>query len=255
MKLICRLSAIAMVFILLTCTVAGAWYCSQCGAAGSGNFCSNCGAPGSGGSSRPANPNEPYNMGIPNLNGVVYGKDAMNMVVFWVQTQLKATGAYYQGEQWDITGSLGDQTMEEIKSFMRARGHWFHNGKIDQSVIDELVEYLNFSPVPVYVGGYYDKMNSIMYGGSAGSMDVIYSNLRDMVPHVTTGARWVQVCLSTLGYYNSSIDGKYGEGTDRAVRAFQKAYGFQERDYVTLGVARAMIEACYQRGRIPNNLP
>lgn len=246
-----RILFLSLAILFAFSTVASALYCSNCGAAANGNFCSNCGAPiGSG-----DNANTPYDMGIPDLNGAVYGKETMNMVVVWVQTQLKATGIYYQGDRWDITGSLGDQTMQEIKSFMQARGYRNHSGVINQAVIDELASYLGYNVVPVYVGGYYDKMDSIMYGGSSGSMDKIYSNLRDMVPRTTTGARWVQICLSTLGYYNGPIDGKYGEATDRAVKAFQADYGFEPRDYVTLGVARAMIEACYSRGYTLNNLP
>lgn len=251
MKFVQRILIFALVLTFALPAIASAWYCSNCGAAGSGNFCSICGTRYGG----LFDANTPYDMGIPNLNGVIYGKESMNMVVFWVQTQLKATGIYYQGEIWDVTGSLGDETMKEIKAFMRARGYGNHSGAIDQAVIDELAAYLNYNTVPVYVGGYYEKMSSIMYGGSAGSMDKINSNLKDMVPRVTVGARWVQICLSTLGFYNSTIDGKYGEGTDRAVKAFQAAYGFQTRDYVTLGVARAMIEACYNRGYSLNMLP
>lgn len=255
MKFIQRTLSLSLMFIILLCSIASAVFCSNCGASGSGNFCSICGSRLAGGDSSFYDPDAPHDMGIPQLNGAVYRQDAMNMVVFWVQTQLKATGIYYQGDIWDVTGSLGDETMRQIKSFMNARGYRNHNGTINQTVIDELAAYLNYNTVPVYVGGYYDKMNSIMRGGSTGSMDKIVCNLRDNIPHVTTGARWVQICLSNLGYYNSTIDGKYGEGTDRAIRAFQSAYGFQERDYVTLGVARAMIEACYQQGCLPYNLP
>lgn len=193
-----------------------------------------------------------YDMGAPRLYGRVYYQDEMNMDVFWVQTQLKATGRYYQGGQWDVTGSLGDHTMSEIRAFMRDRGYYGHSGCVDQQVVDELVNYLGGRVQPVYVGGFYDKMNSIMWGNS---MDKIVSNLRDMVPRSTVGALWVQTCLYKLGYYNSSLDGKYGEGTERAVKAFQRDYGFEQRDYVTLGVARAMLEACYNRGMYLNDLP
>lgn len=252
MKHLRRIIVFALIFMLALSTMASAWYCSACGAAGSGNFCSQCGNP-----YRPpvSNTNTPYDMGIPNLNGAVYRKESMNMAVLWVQTQLKATGMYYQGEAWDVTGSLGSETMKEIKSFMNARGYWNHSGVVNQDVIDELAAYLNYNTVPVYVGGYYEKMSSIMYGGSTGSMEKIYSNLIDMVPRTTIGARWIQACLRTLGYYNGTIDGKYGEGTDRAVKAFQAAYGFQQRNYVTLGVARAMVEACYNRGYSLDMLP
>ena len=196
-----------------------------------------------------------YDMGVPNIGSRVYRGEEMNMAIFWVQTQLKATGSWYQGDQWDCTGRLGDHTMSEIRFFMRSRGYSSHSGQVDQTVINELASFLGGRMVPVYVGGIYDSMNSIMRGGSSGSMDVIYSNLIDMVPHVTTGARWVQTCLKTLGYYNGSVDGMYGEGTDRAVKAFQADYGWERRDYVTLGVARAMLEAYASRGGNLNALP
>ena len=196
-----------------------------------------------------------YDMGIPSIGSRVYRSDEMNMTVFWVQTQMKATGVWYQGENWDCTGRMGEHTMSEIRSFMRSRGYSNHSGQVDQSVINELVSYLGSRVRPVMVGGYYNYMGSIMNGGSTGSMNVIWSNLIDNVPHVTVGARWIQVCLKRLGYYNSSIDGKYGEGTERAVMAFQQDYGWVQRNYVTLGVARAMLEAYYARGGSLYDLP
>ena len=197
----------------------------------------------------------PYDMGIPQLNGRRYTDGDMNMAVFWVQVQMKATGRFYQEEQWDCTGNLGSHTMHEVASFMRSRGYGSHSGRVDQNVVNELASYLGGRVQPVYVGGFYDAMGAIMTGGSTGSMTSIVSNLRDMVPRETVGARWVQVCLRHLGYYTSGIDGKYGEGTERAVKAFQRDYGFEQRDYVTLGVARAMIEAFYHAGGDLYSLP
>lgn len=196
-----------------------------------------------------------FDMGIPNLNGRRYTEGDMNMVIFWVQVQMKESGQWYQGEQWDCTGNLGDHTMREIASFMKSRGYSKHSGYVDQNVVNELANYLGYCVQPVFVGGFYEAMGAIMSGGSGGSMRSIVSNLRDMVPRETVGARWVQVCLKHLGYYNSIIDGKYGEGTEQAVKAFQHAYGFEERDYVSLGVARAMIEAYYYAGGDLNKLP
>ena len=98
--------------------------------------------------------------------------------------------------------------------------------------------------VPVYIGGFYSHMDSIMNGDHTGSMQPIISNLRDMVPHETVGARWVQCCLKKLGYYAGIIDGKYGEATETAVKEFQRSNGFEERDYVTLGVARSILCKC-----------
>lgn len=197
----------------------------------------------------------PYDMGIPYLYGRQYTENDMNMDVYWVQVQMKATGCWYQGEIWDCTGNLGDHTMKEIASFMRSRGYPDHTGYVDQNVINELVEYLGNDIQPVYVGAFYDAMDAIMTGGSTGSMQQIVSNLRDMVPRETIGARWVQVCLKHLGYYTSVVDGKFGESTELAVKDFQRAYSFEERDYVSLGVARAMLEAYYYAGGNLNNLP
>ncbi len=188
-----------------------------------------------------------YDMGVPYLYGRSYGPDQMNIYILWVQTQLKAAG-YYQGSHWDITGHLGDQTRSEIQRFMRSRGYYSHNGYVDQSVVDELAQALAGRTVPVYIGGYYDYMAPLYYDVSICGMTRLVSNMRDNIPHVTEGARWVQVVLSRLGYYTMGIDSKYGLGTENAVKAFQRAYGFEERDYVTLGVARAMMEAYYQSG-------
>ena len=197
----------------------------------------------------------PYDMGIPKLNGRRYTEGDMNMAVYWVQIQLKATGRWYQGEQWDCTGNLGDHTMQEIASFMKSRGYSGHTGYVDQNVVNELASWLGYYVQPVYVGGFYDAMGAIMTGGSTGSMQPIVSNLRDMIPRETVEARWIQVCLKHLGYYKFSIDGRYGEETEQAVMSFQRDYGFEERDYVSLGVARAMIEAYYYAGGDLNKLP
>ena len=61
-------------------------------------------------------------MGVPQIGSRVYRSGDMNMTIFWVQTQLKATGRWYQGDNWDCTGNLGDHTISEIKAFMRNQG-------------------------------------------------------------------------------------------------------------------------------------
>ena len=254
MKTFLRLTTILLAFVLvIPCAAASgdSWYCYTCRTYRDTPYCPICGT------RRPYSPYnyEPYDMGIPNLHGRTIFRDQMNLAVYWVQTQLKATGIYYQGEIWDVTGNLGDHTMTEIASFMQSRGYHGHSGVVDQTVINELATYMGRRLVPVYVGGFYEYMDSIMVGGHTGSMQPIISNLRDMVPHVTAGARWVQCCLKKIGYYNGPIDGKYGEGTENAVKAFQKAHRFQERDYVTLGVARAMLEQCYYSGCPMTDLP
>lgn len=253
-----RWIVIALLTVLAVSMTAGAiadgcwWYCYTCRTYRDTRYCPDCGAkspfPAPVQEVYPYMSDEPYEMGIPDLNRQVIRKDQMNLAVFWVQTQLKATGVYYQGEIWDVTGNLGDHTMQEVSSFMQSRGYHSHSGQIDQNVINELCQYLGDRIVPVYVGGFYSRMDNIMNGDHTGSMQPIISNLRDMIPHVTVGARWVQCCLKKLGYYTGIIDGKYGEATEKAVMEFQKANSFEERDYVTLGVARTMLEQCYYSG-------
>jgi len=233
------------------------WYCPKCGIAlnAEDNFCPKDGTPRPNLANQTVNTNQVYDIGKPDLHGQSYGLNQMNLAVFWVQVQLKATGIYYQEEIWDETGNLGDHTMQEVAAFMQSRGYRGHTGRVDQTVIDELVLYLGDRVVPVYAGGFYSHMDTIMTGGHTGSMQQIVSNMRDNVAHVTIGARWVQCCLKKLGFYKGSIDGMYGEGTEKAVKAFQKAYGFEQRDYVSLGVARAMLEACHNMGFDLNDLP
>lgn len=133
--------------------------------------------------------NAPYDMGIPYLNGAVYRENSMNVYVYWVQVQMKQTGLYYQGSKWDETGNLGDHTMDEIRKFMRSQGYSGHSGCVDQTVIDALASYLGSGRAPVYMGGHYDKMNSILNDPQTQDMDAVVSNLRDGVPRVTKGAR------------------------------------------------------------------
>ena len=203
----------------------------------------------------PAAPERIHDMGVPQIGNMVFREDTMNMVVFWVQTQLKATGIWYQGSQYHVTGYLGRATMQEIRNFMSYTGYPGHGGSIDQTVIDELEAFLGDGIVPVYVGGFYSKMDSLMYRDAYGTMPPIVSNMRDNIAHLTVGAQWVQTILKHLGYYSKRIDGMYGEETEKAVMRYQRATGFTDRDCVYLGVARKMLEDYYYSGGDLSRLP
>lgn len=256
LRILTTISLLAAFLLSQACADEGIWYCPNCNAYRTSQYCPDCGLDRSAVTDSYGGEDDVFfDIGIPDLRGQVLRQDQMHFAVYWVQVQLKATGIYYQGEIWDETGNLGDHTMQEIASFMQSRGYGGHSGQVDQTVIDELAEYLGYRLVPVFADGFYRHMDSIMTGGNTGSMQRINSNLPDMVPRVTVGARWVQCCLKKLGYYRGPIDGKYGEATENAVKAFQKDAGFEQRDYVTLGVARAMLERCYYSGCRLDDLP
>ena len=189
----------------------------------------------------------PWVLMHPELQEPFIGRDRMNLYVYWVQVRLKATGRWYQGDEWDCTGNLGSHTMTEISAFMRSNARMDHDGTVDDTVIGLLADVQG---VPeVLVGGFYDRLNILTGGDRYGDMTrVDRSSPRDAV-------KWVQICLKGLGYYNSAIDGKFGSGTLRALHAFQKKYGWLERDHVSYGVARDLLERYVAAGGDPDELP
>ena len=190
---------------------------------------------------------DPWILAHPDLGDIRIGRDRMNLYVYWVQVRLKATGRWYQGEEWDCTGNLGSHTMSEISAFMRAAAAIDHDGSVDQFVIDALADVPGAPEVRV--GGFYDRLNTLTGGDRYGDMTRVDRNSpRDAV-------KWVQICLKHLGYYTSSIDGDFGPGTLRALHAFQKQYGWVERDSVSYGVARDLLERYAAAGGDMDALP
>ena len=182
---------------------------------------------------------DPYMMQTPEIGDIAFSADMMNMVIFWAQSQLKATGTWDPGE---VSGCLDEGTMTAIRAFMDANGRPGHSGEVDQAVIDTLAAYMGNGLVQVPAGGYYNYMSVLFTVDPYGTMSFVVSNLRDEVEQETVEARWVQIVLRELGYYTGETGGQYGEVTQDAVNRFQRDHGFQERDYVSLGVARAMLE-------------
>ena len=76
--------------------------------------------------------------------GPIHRQSSDRETIRWVQAQLKATGIWYQGDEWRVTGNLGKHTMSEIRSFMQSMGYPYHTGVVDQSVIDALCDYLGY---------------------------------------------------------------------------------------------------------------
>lgn len=189
---------------------------------------------------------DPYDMGVPQIGENVFTLNQMNLVVLWVQTQLKATGAWYQGDQCELSGCLTESTMAAISGFMEANGFSGHAGNVDQNVINTLQACLGNEITPVLTGGFYNYMAAILSGDPYGSMDFIVNYLKNPSERVTVGALWVQTILAKLGYYTGSVDGIFGQRTQEAVTRFRRNNGFVQTDTVSLGVARTMIEQYYR---------
>lgn len=253
------LCALCLVPSLSLAATPQSWYCPNCNMYVFGNYCYNCGLPFTynpeGGYTDDDPPYykewEIYDMGVPQLRSTRFGKDSHNLYVLWVQVQMKATGLYYQGEEWDETGVLGDHTRSEIRRMMADWGYEGHDGSVDKDVILVICNILDGNFQPVYVNGFYNKMYTLTSGTRYGSMRYV----RNDTGAYTVGTEWVQRCLSKLGYYHHAIDGEFGQETINAVKAFQRDHNFQQRPYVSMGVARRMLEECVARNIPIDDLP
>jgi peptidoglycan hydrolase-like protein with peptidoglycan-binding domain len=75
-----------------------------------------------------------------------------------------------------------------------------------------------------------------------------YESLKKEYSSIGTAVYGLQLALKTLGYYTSSMDGAYGEYTQKAVKAFQNAYGLEADGYagpVTQKVLYPLATAAY----------
>ena len=170
----------------------------------------------------------------------------MNIDIYWVQVQLKELGYYHN----DLSGLFDSQTNNAIQSFMKSQGMQYSN-TITQEVINTIYDIIGSRRIPVMCGGYYHALDG---------MSIIWSNLNEerygirqkYEAHKFEGAKAVQTCLKALGYYNSTIDKMFGEGTDRAVQQFERDNGFTQKSkghvFVSYGEARKMLELYVARG-------
>ena len=195
-------------------------------------------------------------MGPPQLGGRVISPGEMNLAVLWVQTQLKAL-SFRQGRESGVeaSGLLDDATVRAVRDFMRGRGFSNPSGWIDGTVIAELTGALNGKTVSVPVGGIYRAMDSIIGQGCTGSMAEVAAGREGGTPGVTVIARWAQVCLRYLGYYTGEITGRFDEKTARALEAFEAEDGYTQRDFLTPGTARTLLERYAWAGGSLRELP
>lgn len=94
-----------------------------------------------------------------------------------------------------------------------------------------------YGPTPTPRPSYYSYLPEVPYGGITPSC----GNAKSIM--------WVQQCLRSCGYGELSVDGKWGNQTRNAVRAFREDYGFGSNDsQITYEMACKMLDVFYQRG-------
>ena len=129
----------------------------------------------------------------PSIGSTVYELDARNDVVRWVQNELKATGVWYQGNEWKVTGHLGKGTMREISRFMEYMGYPGQSGAITQKVIDALCQYLG------------DGITSVDYNARASGSN--NSNSTDAGETIRCSCGGIMTCEVFTGGYTSDETG------------------------------------------------
>lgn len=69
----------------------------------------------------------------------------------------------------------------------------------------------------------------------------------------TEKVKTLQTHLKTLGYYNASVDGKFGPVTTKAVKAFQKAYNLKDDGWFGSESCKKMNQAIEAKEKTSNN--
>lgn len=124
-----------------------------------------------------------------------------------VQKRLKALG-YYNGT---IDGDYGNGTKTAVKAFQKRNG-LKESGEVNSATLKKL----NSSDAKKASSSSSSSSGSSSSDGTCRSGDT------------GDAVKKVQRRLKALGYYNSTIDGDYGNGTKKAVKAFQKRNGLRE---------------------------
>ncbi len=126
-----------------------------------------------------------------------------------VQQRLKDLG-YYSGS---VDGDYGNGTKKAVKAFQKAKG-LKQTGNVNSATVEALS------------GGGSSSSSSSSSSSTSSSSSSSSSGLRTCSPGDKGDAvKTLQRKLKDLGYYSSSVDGDYGNGTKTAVKAFQKANG------------------------------
>ena len=151
-----------------------------------------------------------------------------------MQEALKALG-YYKGS---VTGNFGNLTKDAVMAFQRANGlgaDGIAGAKTLAAIASKSSGKSSPSDPPASSGAATTKDLKLNTAGaySVGSKGDTVKNMQQM--------------LRTLGYYDGSVTGSFGNKTKDAVIAFQKAKGLSA-DGIAGAKTLAAIESDYKRG-------
>lgn len=121
-----------------------------------------------------------------------------------LQTSLKSLG-YYSGS---VTGNYGSLTAEAVRKYQKANG----------LTADGIAGTKTLAALS-------GSSTSSSFSGSASSGSVSTSTALKPGTKGSSDVKSLQTTLKSLGYYNGSITGNYGDLTTEAVRKYQKANG------------------------------
>jgi peptidoglycan hydrolase-like protein with peptidoglycan-binding domain len=168
---------------------------------------------------------------LPDSASSLLSRGSSGEAVTRLQARLAELG-YFQGEP---TGNFGSATEAAVIQFQRAN-RLTDDGVVGAATADAL--YGAFSPAPPPPAQSFAVPSSVAANPNDGIL-----RRGDVGTDVTN----LQQRLSALGYYQGSIDGDFGEGTEAAVLQFQR-----QNNLVPDGIAGPVTLSAINNARLPN---
>ena len=155
--------------------------------------------------------------------------------IFTIQTRLQALGYYTS----TIDGQYGDGTKQAVLNFQNQHG--LHaDGIVGEMTFTLLMSEsaTHFIPKNTKTPAPQNEMQDVLSSGNKQPLAPLSNNDAPVFQTVTgngsmgDGVTTIQQQLFLLGYYTGTIDGHFGSGTEKAVKAFQTQNNLQADGYV-----------------------
>jgi len=154
---------------------------------------------------------------VGNLGSLRQG--ATGSAVRALQKNLRTLG-YYTGS---VDGDYGAGTVAAVTAFQAANG-LTADGIAGKTTQNAILQAINGGSTGGSSSGNNGSSNPVTYGSTATSNG--YTTISG-TSGSTANVSAVQSALSAKGYYNGSLDGDYGSGTEAAVKEFQRSNGLR----------------------------